>query len=148
MTESLSTEKILEKPLQELLPHTPPMVLLDKVISLDTENQSVSCSAYYENDGFFNDAQGVPIPWTVEIIAQACALFVSVSMFGTGITEGRLLKCRSFRFHKSHLNYDRPYAVYAKLKLTGDSGLWIFDGQIADSQGDIWANGDMSILVK
>ena len=148
MTESLSIEQILQKPLQELLPHNPPMVLLNKVLSLDAEKQSISCSACFGNDGFFGNSLGVPIPWTVEIIAQACALFVSVSLFGTGITEGRLLKCRSFRFQKSYLRYDQTYVVDAKLKLAGDSGLWIFDGQITDSHGEIWAIGDMSILVK
>ncbi len=83
----------------------------------------------------------------VEIIAQACALFVSIRQYGTGITQGRLLKCRSFEFPNPTLPYDTTFTIEARLKLAGDSGLWMFEGSMMDENNRIWASGDMSILV-
>jgi len=146
MSESLSQEQLINKPVSELLPHSGPMVLIDRITHLSSE--SIICNARYENSGFFQCKFGVPVPWAVEIIAQACALFVSINQYGSGITQGRLLKCRQFHFRVPFLPYQTEFQVESNLTLAGDSGLWLFKGSISDDCQQVLAQGDLSILVK
>ncbi len=135
-----------QHPIESLLPHTPPLVLLDRIVKLAAE--SIRCETRFVNDGFFQDAEGVPVAWAVEIVAQACAVMVAIQCYGSGITQGRLLKCRSFEFHAAHLPYDALLEVDARLTMKGDSGLWFFSGAITDPAGTQLAEGEMTIQVQ
>lgn len=134
------------RPVESLLPHTPPLVLIDRIVQL--EQDAITCEVNFPNDGFFRDSAGIPVAWSVEILAQACALFVSIQCYGTGITQGRLLKCRCFEFFTSHLPYESLLKVSTKLTMAGDSGLWFFTGDLRDANGTVFASGEMSIKVQ
>ncbi len=136
---------LLKKPVSELLPHSEPMVLIDAIENLSSE--TITCRACYKDTGFFRSKSGVPIPWAVEIIAQACALFVSIREYESGITQGRLLKCRQFRCNTAFLPYDHDFRIEAQLTLAGDSGLWLFKGAITDQKQQVMASGDLNLLV-
>lgn len=135
-----------QHPIESLLPHTPPLVLLKRISELEAE--SIRCETCFANDGFFQDPEGVPVAWAVEIVAQACAVMVAIQCYGSGITQGRLLKCRSFEFFASHLPFDVLLEVDAKLTMKGDSGLWFFSGTITDTVGTVFAKGEMTIQVQ
>ena len=139
-------EVLLQKPLESFLPHSHPMVLIRSIEQLD--EHLIECKTRFQDAAFFGCKQGVPIAWSVEIIAQACALFVAIHKYGTNITTGRLLKCGGFEFRTPYLPYDQELMVSANLDVAGDSGLWIFEGTIKDQTETLLAGGNMNILVQ
>ncbi len=131
-----------------LLPHSGPMVLIDAIRAVGDDCNSISCETVLSNPAFFGDESGAPIPWGIEIIAQACAILISMRKRDSGITQGRLLKCKSFDFVTTHLPFRRSLVVSAQCKLEGSNGLWTFVGSISDASGFVFINGDMNILVQ
>lgn len=131
-----------------LLPHSGPMVLINEIQAVGDDYDTISCQTVLSDPAFFGDESGAPIPWGIEIIAQACAILISMRKRDSGITQGRLLKCKSFDFHATHLPYHRSLVVSAQCKLEGSNGLWTFVGSISDSSGSVYINGDMNILVQ
>lgn len=141
-----SVEALLQKPVESFLPHTPPMVLIRSIQQL--RESFIECETRFQDADFFGCEQGVPIAWSIEIIAQACALFVAIHRYDTGITTGRLLKCGHFEFGVPYLPYHQMLQISANLKAVGDSGLWIFEGAIGNDAGEVLASGNMNILVQ
>lgn len=142
----MSLDELLKIPVAELLPHSAPMVLIDRI--QDFGDNDISCVSIFRNPDFFKSPTGVPITWGIEIIAQACAIFVSINMYGTGITQGRLLKCKYFDCNEAELPYNKPLIIEATRTVTGASGLWMFEGRIKPAEGRPYLEGEMSILVK
>lgn len=131
-----------------LLPHSGPMVLIRKIQTIGSGCDSIACQTGFSDPAFFGSETGVPIPWGIEIIAQACAILISIRKRDSGITQGRLLKCKSFTFHTTHLPFHTSLMVSAQCKSEGSNGLWTFEGSIADASGLVFINGDMNILVQ
>jgi predicted hotdog family 3-hydroxylacyl-ACP dehydratase len=122
------------------------MILLDRILSL--ENDDIRCACRYTDPGFFGCEDGVPICWALEIIAQACAAWVSIHARESGVTQGRLLKCRTFSLCQPHIPYNRNLIAQARRKLCGSSGIWIFEGSLNDEQGACYAHGELTLLVQ
>jgi len=92
-------------PISELVPHKPPMVLLDRVLSYSTD--FVCCeveirvdSAFVQRDGDDNGAGGVPALVGMEYMAQCVAVFAGLSARESGQPAriGLLLGSRDLRF--------------------------------------------------
>ena len=60
-------------PLDELLPHRPPMVLIDAVESFDAEAKRLVARVTIGENQLFFDGQGVPNWAAIEFMAQAAA---------------------------------------------------------------------------
>ena len=60
-------------PLDELLPHRPPMVLIDAVESFDAEAKRLVARVTIGENQLFFDGMGVPNWVAIEYMAQACA---------------------------------------------------------------------------
>jgi predicted hotdog family 3-hydroxylacyl-ACP dehydratase len=89
-------------PLTEILPHAPPMVLLDRVLSYSTD--FVACEVEITPRSPFVDRAGMPagVPAIVgmEYMAQCVAAFAGLAGRGKGETPriGFLLGSRDLRF--------------------------------------------------
>jgi predicted hotdog family 3-hydroxylacyl-ACP dehydratase len=69
-------------PIQDLLPHRPPMLLLDAVVGFDEE--SAQCSVtIHESSTFFDDG-GVPAWVALEYCAQCVAAFAGLKAHHSG----------------------------------------------------------------
>ena len=60
-------------PLDELLPHRPPMVLIDSVESFDVEAKRLTARVTIGENQIFFDGEGVPNWAAIEFMAQAAA---------------------------------------------------------------------------
>ncbi len=82
-------------PMAELLPHRPPMRLIDRVIT--SSEDSIVCGASVGASGVFADSGEVPAALCLEYIAQACAAFMGLSARAREepVRPGYLLACRS-----------------------------------------------------
>ena len=97
--------------LEDLLPHRPPMVLLDEVLSVDEKERSLVASATIRPEWREN--------WSaIELMAQAAAalagVFDRVSGSDRPARPGFLLGTRRIKFAVSEFEVGRRYLVTAK----------------------------------
>lgn len=80
----------------ELLPHRPPMVLLDRLAAFDDE--SATAVAVMRPDHLFARAGGVPAHVGIELMAQTCGAHVGAQALSTGgaVQVGFLLGTRAY----------------------------------------------------
>ena len=97
--------------IEDLLPHRPPMVLLDEVLSVDENERSLVASATIRPEWRWN--------WSaIELMAQAAAslagVFDRVSGSVSPARPGFLLGTRRIKFAIPELEVGRRYMVTAK----------------------------------
>jgi predicted hotdog family 3-hydroxylacyl-ACP dehydratase len=85
-------------PIVELVPHKPPMVLLDRVLSYSTD--FVCCAVEIRPDSAFVQDGGVPAVVGMEYMAQCVAVFAGLNARENGQPAriGLLLGSRELRF--------------------------------------------------
>lgn len=69
-------------PIEQLLPHRPPMLLLDEVIAFDAE--SVECAVEIRESSTFFEPGGVPAWVALEYCAQAIAAYAGLKARASG----------------------------------------------------------------
>jgi predicted hotdog family 3-hydroxylacyl-ACP dehydratase len=84
-------------PVADLLPHAPPMVLLDSVLGWDAGRLDASV-AIRPDIPFFQLGKGVPAHVGIEYMAQACGAFAGLEALENGekVRVGFLLGCRRY----------------------------------------------------
>jgi predicted hotdog family 3-hydroxylacyl-ACP dehydratase len=82
-------------PIDELLPHTPPMLLLDALVELDDE-RATSVARITERSMFLTNGR-VPAVLTIEHMAQTAAAFAGAGRRRRGLPPqiGVLMECPS-----------------------------------------------------
>jgi predicted hotdog family 3-hydroxylacyl-ACP dehydratase len=82
-------------PIGELIPHGPPMLLLDRIVAF-TPEESVTCEVRIREDATFVEDGGVPAVVGIEYMAQSVAAFAGLTARadGKGVRIGLLLGCR------------------------------------------------------
>lgn len=115
---------------EELLPHTGGMMLLERVIAFDQE--SMTAEVIVRGDGLFGDTHSVPAWLGIEYMAQTVAAHggMMCKLAGKPLNLGFLLGTRRY-----HCNVD-SFAVGAVLTVTvkrliQDQGLGVFDCHIS-----------------
>jgi predicted hotdog family 3-hydroxylacyl-ACP dehydratase len=89
--------KLAEIPVRELLPHDPPMVLLDRIVSFD--EATLSAEVDISRDSMFCGDDGVPGWVGIEYMAQAVAAHAGYKahLEGDAPTIGYLLGTRAYK---------------------------------------------------
>ena len=150
----------IETEIYDLIPHRPPMLLINKIVSL-TQNSSKSIviinekTPYYQNDNLQDKAgdkiAGVPSWIGLEYMGQTAALIAGFQL-REGLAKphlGFLLGCRNYTVSKSVFRSDSELLVSCEeAALVGDS-LATFNCNIRDKENnDELANGSLSVLRK
>jgi predicted hotdog family 3-hydroxylacyl-ACP dehydratase len=139
---------------RDLLPHAPPMVLLDEV--LDWSDAAVSASLTIRRDTpFFEPGQGVPAHIGIEWMAQTCGLFAGLEARAAGDPPrlGFLLGTRRYRAGQAWFTEgDRP-VISARLVFR-EAGMAVFDCRIiaggtdaATAQLTLYQPGDATFVL-
>lgn len=119
-------------PISELLPHTPPMRLLDAVASF--EGAHVECTATLLPSCPFADAVGIVDPLvSVELVAQAAAAWAALTG-GGGVRPGVVASCREARFEAALLRVGDILTIRAE-RVAGSADFGSFVGSVL--HGDI-----------
>lgn len=89
--------------ISELLPHRPPMRLIDRVIAAD--EHSVTCETTLTPDFLFLEEKRADVLVCVELVAQTVAAFVGLRQRGEGLppSAGFLVGCSDAEFLVPHL---------------------------------------------
>ena len=114
---------------EELVPHTDKMVLLDRVIEFDEEN--MVAEVIVRDDGLFGDGSTVPAWLGIEYMAQTIAALGGMKrrLAGKPLNLGFLLGTRRYDCNLDIFPVGSVLTVSVK-QLVEDQGLGVFDCRI------------------
>jgi predicted hotdog family 3-hydroxylacyl-ACP dehydratase len=105
----------------ELLPHRPPMILLDEVVGWD--GATISTAVTIRPETLFREAEGVPAHIGIEYMAQTCGSFAGAQAIEAGrpVRIGFLLGTRRYAVHRPWFRLGERLTVTASLVYADDS---------------------------
>ncbi|CAM2895465.1 3-hydroxylacyl-(acyl carrier protein) dehydratase [Ectopseudomonas mendocina] len=115
-------------PVAELVPHAGNMVLLDEVLSCDTE--AIEVRLVVRPDGLLSDADGNLPAWTgIELMAQAIAAFAGIQARRAGLPVelGFLLGTRKYACNVEYFPAGSELRIRALCSLQDDNGMGVFE---------------------
>lgn len=135
-------------PVEELLPHSGSMVLLDAVV--DHGAEWTACSARVDANELFRGPDGrVPCWVGVEYMAQCIAVdgALRAREAGARLPIGLFLGSRELRFNARYFEPGQQLEVSAR-HITGDASLAAFQCEIRDRESrELLADGRLSVYV-
>ncbi|MBR1586958.1 MAG: 3-hydroxylacyl-ACP dehydratase [Kiritimatiellae bacterium] len=126
-------------PLDELLPHRPPMVLIDEVESFDAEARRLAARVTIGENQMFFDGQGVPSWVAIEYMAQTAAALAGC--YDRHVEPGRpprpglLLGTRRLDLALERFEAGKTYRIVAENAFS-DSDAASFACRIEDEAGE------------
>ena len=134
-------------PLDELLPHRPPMVLIDAVESFDAEAKRLVARVTIGENQLFFDGMGVPNWVAIEYMAQASAALVGYYdkhvMPGQPVRPGLLLGTRKLDLKLARFETGKTYRIVAENAFS-DSDAAAFACRIEDEAGETVATANLN----
>lgn len=124
--------ELKDVPIHELIPHSPPMVLLDRILQC-TETHLVAEVSISKNSMFFDSRLGgVPTWAAIEYMAQAIAAFAGVRGRKTSSEPklGFLLGTRKYNSTLAVLPHGRTFQIAVTQVMRDESGLGSFNCHI------------------
>jgi predicted hotdog family 3-hydroxylacyl-ACP dehydratase len=114
---------------EEIIPHSGRMVLLDRIIDFD--EQSLSAELTVRNDGLFGDDKNVPAYVGIEYMAQAVAAYAGIQakQAGEPIKIGFLLGTRHYTSNVGSFAVGTLLTIQVK-NIIQDDKLGVFDCKI------------------
>lgn len=131
-------------PVSELLPHRPPMLLIDELLEADEEH-AIASVRIHEGSSFLVDG-GVPAVVMIEYMAQCIGALVGYDdlQHGREVKIGFLMACRQATFSVDRLVPGDELRVNARLKWGGD-GMGQFDCHV-ERAGQTIAKATLSVF--
>jgi predicted hotdog family 3-hydroxylacyl-ACP dehydratase len=121
--------------IHSLVPHAGPMMLLDRLLAVDTE--TLSAELVITPDSLFFDEieQGVGSWVGIEYMAQAIAAFAGNQALSKGesVRIGFLLGSRRYEASCSNFSLGRVLHVHIRRVIQSENGLGAFECQICDA---------------
>lgn len=123
--------------IRSLLPHSGPMVLLDRVIAADEE--SLCAEVRIRQNSLFCNAGGVGAWVGLEYMAQAIGAYAgyAAKLRGDPIRIGFLLGTRRYQCSQPQFAVGSLLKVYAKRIFQSENGLASFECHIDDENGQL-----------
>lgn len=124
-------------PIEEILPHRDGMLLVERLVSWDERQATVS--AVPGASAWYSEPAGMPSRLGIELIAQAIGAHVGVVAWSKGEPpkRGVLLGARSFRSQRAHFPAGTALNVRATRDFMDASGMGAYDGSIAIDGAEI-----------
>ncbi|MES3024160.1 MAG: hotdog family protein [Pseudomonadota bacterium] len=135
-------------PIAELVPHDGPMILLDRVLSADSDN--VCAEVAIRADTLFCDGHGVGSWVGIEYMAQAIAAQAGYQAYLRGARPdvGFLLGARRYVCGRSAFALGSVLHVFVHRALQGENGLGAFECRIEDSaDGEVVATATVTVYL-
>lgn len=131
-------------PIETLLPHEAPMLLLDEALAADAD--SARTAATPTPDHPFATAQGIPVHVGIELMAQTCGVWAGAqAMLEDGpVRLGYLLGTRRFTARTDWFGLGQRLEISARLVFR-DQGMGVFDCRIEDAAGEVLAEAQLSV---
>lgn len=123
--------------IRSLVPHAGPMVLLDRVISVDAEN--LCAEVTIGSDSLFCGSDGVGGWVGIEYMAQAIAAHAGYAarLRGEPVKIGFLLGSRRYECSRPMFEVGSVLRIHVQRIMFGENGLGSFEGRIDDRDGQV-----------
>ena len=133
-------------PIDALLPHRPPMVLLRRV--LDFDGETARCEARFDDGHPFARNGTVRSVVLIELMAQCAGVCTSLRALERGdpLTGGYLVGVRGVRFARPLLSAEEVLEVSARLTFDGGE-LGTFESMVRADGAEV-ASGTLSVYRK
>ena len=131
-------------PVEELLPHAAPMLLLDEALACHAEG---ACAAVtLRPDHLLARPEGVPAHVGVEFMAQTCGIWAGgmAKREGGAARLGFLLGTRRYKAVRPFFHFGERLEITARLVFR-DQGMGVFDCRISGAGGEILAEAQLSV---
>lgn len=132
-------------PIEDLLPHARPMLLLDEALDCHAEGSRAVVTIRAELP--FAGPFGVPAHVGIEFMAQACGLWAGGNARAQGRPPqlGYLLGTRRYRAVAAFFPLGARLEVITHLVFQ-DGGMGVFDCRIEDRSGTVLAEAQLSLF--
>jgi predicted hotdog family 3-hydroxylacyl-ACP dehydratase len=132
--------------IRDLVPHSGPMVLLDRVLSADAE--TLCAEVTIRPGSVFCDGSGVGSWVGMEYMAQAVAAHAGYLALqrGEAVKVGFLLGTRRYECSRPAFAVGSILQVHVRRALQGDNGLGAFECRIGDAAGGIEASATVTVF--
>jgi predicted hotdog family 3-hydroxylacyl-ACP dehydratase len=126
-------------PIEEILPHRGGMLLVERLVSWDERQATVS--AVPSASAWYAEPAGMPSRVGIELIAQAIGAHVGVVAWSKGEPpkRGVLLGARSYRSQRAHFPAGAALSITATRDFVDASGMGAYDGSIAIDDAEVAA---------
>jgi predicted hotdog family 3-hydroxylacyl-ACP dehydratase len=133
--------------IEELIPHSPPMVLLDRVVSVAVDRLTAELILTSDSKFFNKSLHAVPSWVGIEYMAQAIAALAGLraKSIGEPIKLGFLLGTRKYHMAEKTLPNNQAIQVLVEQLYYDDSGLASFDCQIV-SDDKLLASAKLNVF--
>ncbi len=130
--------------IEELVPHSGEMLLLDRVLQWD--GQVLQCAAAIRRDNVFVSDGEVPAMVTIEHMAQTCAAFMGLRALENNepVRLGYLLGCRTLDLHTDVVRPGEYLTIEVEL-VGAMQTMASFDCRVSRS-GDVIAAGVINVM--
>ncbi len=134
-------------PIEELVPHRYPMLLIDDVTSFEATRLMAT---FTPTESCWDDARGLPSYAGIEIIAQGIAAHNSLaSRINEGSTEpsvGVLLGARTYEATTPFFPFGRRIHIEIEEKMQDPVGFGAFLGTLRDEEGRTLASSTVKVF--
>jgi len=129
----------------DLLPHAPPMVLLDRLLDWSDDSVSAALTIGPETP-FLDPGRGVPAHVGLEWMAQTCGLFAGLGAKAKNepVRLGFLLGTRRYKALRPVFTEGETLTVCARLVLR-EGGMAVFACGILDAEGSEVATAQLTL---
>ncbi len=130
-------------PIERLLPHAAPMLLLDEALRYDED--SVTAAVTLGPDHLFATPDGVPAHLGIELMAQTCGIWAGAHAMASGgaVRVGYLLGSRRYTAARPWFRIGERLEITATVVFR-DQGMGVFDCLIF-SDGETVAEAQLSV---
>ncbi|HTB23017.1 MAG TPA: 3-hydroxylacyl-ACP dehydratase [bacterium] len=139
-------DEILRRPLDALMPHRDPMILLTRAAGMEDE-AFVAEVDISEHSPFFEEG-GVPAWIGLEYMAQTVGLFSGVegALAGRDVLPGLLLGARTYSSGREQFFAGETLRIVARKVLQQDNGISAMECSIQDPTGMELAQAQLTVI--
>ncbi|NVK22238.1 MAG: hotdog family protein [Kangiellaceae bacterium] len=136
-----------QMPFEELIPHSPPMVLVDNILGYGDDWLEAQITIKPDTYFFDSQHQGVASWVAIEYMAQAIAALAGIRAKSQGqeVKLGFLLGTRKYHIQQPFLTVNETYNIKVQQLYLDDSGLASFDCSIYQ-QDAIFAQAKLNVF--
>ena len=126
-------------PVNDLVPHRPPMSLLDEVLSCS--EQVVRCAVTIRTDDLFVEEGSVDAVLALEYMAQCAAVYGGLQRRAEGlpVKVGFLVGCPQMTLSRARFDVGTRLIVESTVVWTTEEGMAIFDTRVLDGDDEVAA---------
>ncbi|WP_196139447.1 3-hydroxyacyl-ACP dehydratase [Aliikangiella sp. G2MR2-5] len=138
---------VQEHPIENLIPHSQPMVLIDRIVNIETDSLVAEIDIH-QHVRFWDEASGgVPTWVAIEYMAQAIAALAGCKALALGesVKLGFLLGSRKFGINRPVLESEKTFKILVEQLYMDDSGLASFQCKVADGINE-YANAKLNVF--